>query len=223
MAQNKRAQDGDVVFANTQTAGKGRAGRIWLDAHGKALLFSILLDAEIHKIVPENLSLVPIIAAVVVADAIEKKFSISLETKWPNDLLFRNKKLCGILCESLIEGNSIRAVIIGIGINFDQTKNDFPEKIRERATSIKLITDVEYEKEEILMTVVEQLQKLLVSDDGKIYLNLWKKRCPFLGKQISFHAGDVVTSGKFVDLNPKGALILETENGLQTFFSGEIV
>jgi len=212
--------DGDVILANTQTAGKGRANKTWIDSPGKSLLFSVFLDAQSHQITPENLPLIPIIVSVIVADAIEKKFSISLETKWPNDLLFQNQKVCGILCESMIEGNLVRAAIVGIGINFDQTKNDFPKEIQKQATSLKLISENKYPKEEILMAIVKRLKTLRISG---VFLDLWKKRCPFLGKEISFHSGDILVSGKFVDLNDKGALILETKDGLQTFYSGEIV
>ena len=115
--------EGALVVADHQTAGRGRLGRAWEAPPGTALLFSILLKPPPERHAPE-LSLV---AGVAVADALERALGLSVQIKWPNDVMLRRKKIAGCLAEAR-DG----AVVLGIGVNVEQTESELPRRTRDR-------------------------------------------------------------------------------------------
>ena len=136
--------EGALVVADHQTAGRGRLGRSWDAPPGKALLFSVLLKPPAARNAPE-LSLV---AGVAVADALERTLGLSVQIKWPNDVMLRRKKVAGCLAEAR-DG----AVVLGIGVNVDQTTDDLPPN----AGSIRTLTGRGWDREELLDSVLEDV------------------------------------------------------------------
>ncbi len=148
------APEGLVVVAGTQTAGRGRMGRSWWDSPGASLSFSILLRPKIP--LPQY----PLLALAVACAVAEAGTEISgepLDVKWPNDVVHRGRKLCGVLAESRVSGGvpspSVSShsgpsagplppgppVVIGAGVNVNQRESDFPPELRERATSLRIV------------------------------------------------------------------------------------
>ncbi len=123
------APEGTLIVAETQTKGRGRLGRTWLDTPGCALLFSLLVRPQVS---PEILVTIPLLCGVSMALAIEKVTGITTGLKWPNDLLIGEHKVCGILCEAQTSAKGIEGIIIGIGVNTSLV----PESVAYRATSI---------------------------------------------------------------------------------------
>lgn len=127
------APEGTLVVAANQTAGKGRRGRTWVAPAGSSVMMSILLRPEFA---PERASMLTLVTAMAVARGIREVTGIEAGIKWPNDIVADGKKLCGILTEMSTEMDYIRYVVIGIGINV--SIKEFPEELRQKATSLEL-------------------------------------------------------------------------------------
>ena len=136
--------EGALVVADHQTAGRGRLGRSWEAPAGTALLFSVLLTPPPERHAPE-LSLV---AGIAVADALEQTLGLAVQIKWPNDVMLRRQKVAGCLAEAR-DG----AVVLGIGVNVDQTKAQLPPN----AGSIRTLTGRSWEREDLLSTLLDDL------------------------------------------------------------------
>jgi BirA family biotin operon repressor/biotin-[acetyl-CoA-carboxylase] ligase len=136
--------EGALVVADHQSAGRGRLGRSWDAPAGTALLFSVLLKPPAERRTPE-LSLV---AGIAVADALERMLGLSVQIKWPNDVMLRRQKIAGCLAEAR-DG----AVVLGIGVNVDQTRAELPPN----AGSIRTLTGRGWDREDLLATVLDDL------------------------------------------------------------------
>ena len=145
----RRGVAGDVFVAEFQTAGRGRLDHAWHAAKGLNLTFSVVLDVGEKE--PSEVATLPLVVGLAVADAVKEVLGKSAAIKWPNDVLVGGKKICGILCERAVNG-----VIAGIGVNVNQV--EFPEEIRERATSIALEVGAAVEKEKVLEAILKALE-----------------------------------------------------------------
>ena len=202
--------EGALVVADHQTAGRGRLGRSWEAPPGKALLFSILLRPPSERNVPE-LSLV---AGVAVADALERTLGLSVQLKWPNDVMLRRRKVAGCLAE-VRDG----VVVLGIGLNVNQTREELPE----HAGSLLTLTGRETNREELLSTLLEDLEARYAdwSEGGldAVYEGLGPR--DFLrGRRVSVNG----TSGVATMINREGRLEIQVGHGeLVTVESGEVL
>lgn len=155
-----------VAWAVTQTAGKGQMGTMWKSESGKNLTFSILRNAKVLKIGQQFYPLMA--ASLAVKDVLQKLLIKNVRVKWPNDILTGNDKICGILIESIIKGRRFDAMIIGVGLNVNQTTwTGIP-----RATSIKTETGIDFDLEEVLNMLLIQfhiyVNKLIQGDFEQI-------------------------------------------------------
>ncbi len=203
--------EGTVVIADYQSHGRGRFGRIWKANPGENILMSIILRPKIPL---ERFSIFPFLSAVAVAESIEKNANIKVTTKWPNDLLINGKKFCGILMEASITAESGDFIILGIGINVNQS--EFPPEIRDYATSLYLSTGKIYDRTELVKDILRQLEinyeNLNKSNDFKSVFERWKKRCEMLGKRIKVILSGKEITGKAIDVDDMGFLLLEDDN-----------
>lgn len=206
------AAEGLCVIAAEQTAGRGRLQREWVSPKGAGLYLSILFRPQFEKNIWPLLTLM---AAVAVHDALLEACSLVTDIKWPNDILANDKKLCGILAET-VETPSGRAVVVGIGINL--TKNVFPKQLEPAATSVEAETGKPQELERILQALIDALGKryeLLQQAAGpETTVREW---CTFSsyaeGKLISVVENNERFSGTTRGLERDGALRVETDDG----------
>lgn len=150
------AVDGTLIIANEQTKGKGRLGRRFSSPSGEGIYFSLLVMPDLEL---SHIPQMTIIAAMAVAKALNSLDGISVSIKWPNDIILDSKKVVGILTECT--GNN---VIIGIGINVNN--KNFPDELKEHATSLYLTTGHTYNREELVADVMKhfnQYYQLLLS------------------------------------------------------------
>lgn len=212
--------NGLVVVADNQTQGRGRGERKWLSEPGKNLTFSILLIPKVEDI---NWRILPILTASALAISIDNFSSVTTQTKWPNDLILNNKKFGGILIETAF-ANSLKRIIIGIGINVNQ--KSFPDEIRTIATSLFLETNINYDRELLLSSLLyslDQMYQKLLLNDYNYYLDDWRRRCNHFGKKVSFVEGTETLYGIAKELSDDGSLIIDL-NGKETKInSGEIL
>jgi BirA family biotin operon repressor/biotin-[acetyl-CoA-carboxylase] ligase len=203
------APEGVSVVAEEQTAGRGRLQRAWSSPKGAGLYFSILLRPTI----PQNgWPLITFMAALTVGDALREACELETDIKWPNDILSGERKICGILAET-IETPVGRAVILGIGINL--TQNAFPPELANVATSVSEATGRAPDREQILAALLDALSRWYsqLNDPGKI-VDAWSNRSSYaIGKLVQVSNGDDVWQGITCGVEPDGALRLRTSSG----------
>jgi BirA family transcriptional regulator, biotin operon repressor / biotin---[acetyl-CoA-carboxylase] ligase len=206
------AAEGLCVVASEQTAGRGRLQRQWISPKGAGVYFSVVLRPRIPQ---SNWPLITLAAAVAVHDALLEACSLKTDIKWPNDLMSDNRKLCGILAET-VETTKGRALVLGIGINLSSSA--FPPEVTEIATSVQSETGEVPELETILRHLIVALEKryeMLQSEDGpEEVLREWSIRSSYAnGKPVRVSSGKEVFVGVTRGLENDGALRVETDKG----------
>lgn len=208
--------DGIVVVAKEQTAGHGRKGRRWLD-NGKSLLFSFLLkDKGIEKFQ----SLIPLIAGASLAETL-LKMGIKMEIKWPNDIYIGDKKVAGIISES-IQDNAFEALVIGIGINLDN--DDFPSYL-PNPTSLYLETNKHFDKDDILRNFLDVFDQLLAKqlNGENAFFPIIKEHDYLKGKKIVLNYYNENRHVEALGIASDGAYEVRNEDGTITkVTSGEV-
>ncbi len=214
------AQEGTVVFAEHQSAGRGRLGRAWEANPNENLMFSVILRPSLS---PEAVNLLPLYAAVAVAAAVEKTTGLSVQCKWPNDLLIDGKKFAGILLEGSLKQSSVEYVVIGIGINVNQM--EFPPTLMQKATSLRLSLGREIDRPALfreVMNSMEQYHNTLTPGKFSAVVPLWTTRTQMLNRQISIDQQGSVLSGIVRGISPEGGLVVALADREQTLFAGDV-
>lgn len=207
---NKYNINGTVFYTEKQLKGRGRKNRPWYSAKELNLTFSILLNNKKH--ITENPVLLNFAASLAVGNALENLYQLKVELKWPNDVLINGKKICGILTESTSEGNKIDRLVIGFGINVNQTM--FQGSYSIPPTSVKLEINETGEREKLLAEVLNNFEELLLVliESPENILKDWKQRCSMIGDKISITEDDKVKYGIFEDVDDNGFLLLRDNN-----------
>lgn len=217
-----KASYGDCIIANEQTSGKGRLGRTFSSVADKGIYLSYLINPKSQS--PFILSQITAWGAVAVRDAIFEICGISPEIKWVNDLVCGNKKLCGILTEMSVVGESAEAenVVIGIGINVSHSSEDFPDEIKDIATSVEIITQKKTDRAKLCASIIEKLDKL-VSDfpeNKKYYLDEYRKSCAIIGKKIRIIKNSTEILGTALDIDDNFGLKVIFDDGKEEVITG---
>ncbi len=215
-------EEGTVVIADEQTQGRGTRGRSWCSPKKMGIYASIIFRPPHSKI-----SLLPLVAGLAVAEAVSKSTGIKVKLKWPNDLVWRTKKLGGILCESGFLGNQLSFVICGIGLNVMHSRSDFPRDIQRQAVSLKLITKKDIDSEKILQELWPALDGwynlFLKEDHKKIALSFEEHSVLSLGDKTTVKSEGREFAGLYAGVDFQGRLILERGTERIYFSSAEIV
>lgn len=218
---NKGARKGTLVFTDNQKGGKGRGARTWYSSPERSLTFSIILYPELNSL---SLGWYPLLAGLSIIEALSR-FNLSANLKWPNDLSIKGEKLAGILCESKIKGKRIRALVMGIGLNVNEIKQDFPPELEGSVTSMLLASHQFFRREKVLAEILNSLEMHLdqfqTNGPDKIR-SKWLHYCHHLNSIISFHRGNKTVTGKFLGLGPNGEARLLIKNEEVLFSSGEV-
>lgn len=220
------ADEGLCIVARQQTAGRGRYGRVWISEKDAGLYFSIVLRPSFEA---QYLSLITLMAGVAVHDALSE-LGIDADIKWVNDLLVREKKICGILAETT-ETSLGLAVVVGIGINLKSS--NFPPELVGTATSIEeecmaggaaggVDTDELAEK---LNRYLSYFYSVLTAPGGPAaIIDEWRQRSSYYrGKRVTVNLENKTISGVTDGLEPNGALrIMRDDGGIATVHAGEV-
>ena len=175
------AVHGSVLVADHQSAGRGRMGRSFVSPRGKGLYLSYLLRTDLPG---EILVRATGMAAVAVCRAVERVSGATPSIKWTNDLVLNGKKLCGILAETVMQGQET-ALIIGVGVNVSHTAADFGPEVAEIATSLEM-EGYCVPRAALAATVIEELHKLSEQLGGDVlaWVEEYRRRCVNLGKEV---------------------------------------
>ncbi len=207
------APEGEIVIAESQEKGRGRLGRHWVYPPFLNLYLSVILRPDIP---PPQASLITLMAAVAVAEGIERFSGLHPVIKWPNDILLKNRKVAGLLNEIHSETDRIHFVILGVGVNLNMDKKLFTKEIRSTATSLKMETGKAVSRKEFVPCLLEALEKwytLFLREGGKPVLEVWRERAQIRGKAVKVTSFGETLFGRAVDVDSEGRLILETEKG----------
>lgn len=209
-----KENDGLAVFAEEQTAGRGRSGSKWLSEPGESLLCSIVLTES--NCGAELLSLA---CAVAVAEAIGKQGESQAQIKWPNDIILNGKKVAGILLESKTI-NARTAYIIGIGINCHQKQSSFPRELQKAATSIDIesrtICDRNSLAKRLLTSVEHRLET--AGQTSEEVTEQWRNLSTQLGYRITLLFDGKKFAGNCIGIDPRRGLILQLDSGSRRIF-----
>ena len=204
---SKKNLENIVVIADGQTKGRGRFKRKWHSSK-EGLWMSILVKPKNI----EKLQYLTFAAAICVVKSIKKIVKIKTDIKWPNDVLYKNKKLCGILTEGIFGKENF--VVVGIGLNLNQT--NFPSEIKNLATSLKIIKKTSFDKNEFANVIVGEFFNFYENFYSKNKFDKimaeWKKYCNTIGKSVLVTTKTGTVKGKVIGVDDECNLLLKLKN-----------
>jgi BirA family biotin operon repressor/biotin-[acetyl-CoA-carboxylase] ligase len=220
-AANGGAPHGSVYFADEQLAGRGRGGHDWQSAAGQGLYVSVLLRLAIPA---ARLPLLPLAAGLAAAEAIRSVAGLTVDLRWPNDLLIDARKTGGILVESKIEGQAAGFAVVGIGINVHQSA--FDPGLSTPATSLDLESGRQISRQTLLIALLESLEReaLGLIDPAAVTTipaRVEKGSTWICGRRVEVH-GPQSCIGVTAGLDKNGFLLVRTEDGMVTVQTGGI-
>ena len=228
---NKKAKEmsqegckhGTLITAESQQAGIGRRGRSWSSEEGAGIYMSMLLRPDIKT---EHASCLTLVAAISVAKAIAEMVNeeTEIKIKWPNDIVMNKKKVCGILTELSLDGCNIDSLVIGIGINV--LNRNFPDEIKETASSLFLETQIEIEKEELIEKVWRNFEYyydlFLQTQDLRGLKGDYEKMLANQNQIVKVLDPNGEYEGIAKGITNTGELLVETQQGTCVVSSGEV-
>ena len=211
--------EGACVFAEHQKKGRGRMGRVWASPKHKAILLSVLLRP---KLSPSGVPRITLAAALSVTRAVKKVCGVSVGIKWPNDVIYQDKKLCGILTEMSAETDRARFVVLGIGLNVNSKAKELPPG----STSLREITGKEVSRVAFARELLKELEKdmlRLKKGHHEKMVEEWEEYSETTVKRVTATLLDRNVQGQATGIDSDGALWIRKDNGLQErILSGDI-
>ena len=220
---NYGADEGTVVIAEKQTAGRGRLRREWISPKG-GLYFSVVLRPKLGAVDAVKLVFV---AGLAVAQVLREQYGLRVETKWPNDVLVNARKICGILTEMNTTREKVNYAVVGIGINANfGVEKAFPEPLKAITTSVENELGRKVRLEELFRALLQRFENVynLYAERGfTSILEKWKKYASFLNRRIEVTSLNEKLSGLALDVDNDGALLLRLEDEtIKHVFVGDI-
>lgn len=205
--------DGTAVIAKCQTNGKGRLGKVW-NAESDMLSMSVLLKAL------DNPMKVTLMSAIAVTQAIEALYPLKAQIKWTNDIIVNEHKVCGILCESRINGEH-PDIVCGIGVNVLTRKAFFEEHNLPYGSSLYILSGKEIPPKEMGEEILNKLEPLLSMSFEEVKEE-YKQRCVTLGRAVRAVINNNEVIAKAIDIDDTGRLVCENKSGRFTINAGEV-
>lgn len=220
----KLAADGEspspVIFAGTQTRGRGRQGRSWTSPPGSGLTFSLLAPSGLQSDCAGALALA---VAVAIAETAGEDFGVNATIKWPNDVLVGASKLAGVLVESRsIRGATAYAVGVGINVNLDAAQA--PEALRGLFTSLRMETGAPCRLEDVAAALLSRVDRWLDAVRAQRWADIearWQRYSCLLGRTVTVECAGEVHTGTVVDLQPLEGIALQLDTGYVRIFRAE--
>lgn len=215
-------KEGTVLLAEEQTLGRGRMGREWISPRGKGIWMTLVLKPQIE---PSKVASITQIGAAAVYSGLEK-MGIRTKIKWPNDILLNKKKVGGLLTEMSGDLNGVDYVIMGIGLNVNLDKEDFPDTLKHKATSIRIEKGRKIDRKKTIASILNEFEKHYVDfnedKDLRGVIDILRENSILLGNEIRLIDGSKEKKGIALDINQDGSLLLEFKEGRKSIYSGEV-
>jgi BirA family biotin operon repressor/biotin-[acetyl-CoA-carboxylase] ligase len=204
--------EGTIVTADEQTAGRGRFGRAWSSVSGVGLYFSLVLRPPVAPAASAALTLA---CGLGVARGIGDAAGVVCDIRWPNDVMLADKKLAGILVEMNAEGDRVRHVVVGVGVNVNQ--ESLPPELAEIATSLRIETGCEYLREAVLEAILRRITdyyRMFVERGPVPVIDAFTRASSYAkGKRVVIEGAGRPLEGITAGLDPTGQLLLRTADG----------
>jgi BirA family biotin operon repressor/biotin-[acetyl-CoA-carboxylase] ligase len=214
------AVEGTIVLAEMQTKGRGRLGRNWLSPKYKGIYLSLILRPKISL---SQASLLTLLSAISVCEAIKEVTSLEAKIKWPNDIILNDKKLGGILIELNAETDQVKFVVIGLGLNINNDKKSLPDT----AISLKEAKKEEISRVELLKEILRRMEsnyKLFQKGEQREIIEKWRVLNITLGKRIKIAFQKEHLEGEALEIDTDGGLLVRRDSGMiEKIMSGDIV
>lgn len=209
------AAHGAAVLADAQRRGRGRRGAVWVSPARRNLIASVVLRPALP---PEKWARLTQACALAVCDALDAVPGLneSARIKWPNDVYLSGKKVCGILVESAVGAGGAGFVIAGAGVNLNLKPDDFPEELRDTATSVWIERGgLPVERELFALRFLDALERraLEAERDFPALLAAVEARSFLTGRRVTLLAGETTLEGVAAGLGPEGELLLRLDDG----------
>lgn len=216
------APHGTLVTADSQTAGKGRRGRSWIAPRGQGIWMSLVLRPDIE---PQSASMLTLVAALAVSDGIKNSTGLDVSIKWPNDIVCRGRKLCGILTEMSTEGDWIRYCVVGMGINVDMEA--FPEELKDKATSLCMELKAPVRRSPVICACMETFEYyygiFIKTGDLSALVDAYNSRSANLGRTVTVLDPKGEYRGEALGIDSQGSLLVKCIGGeIRSVISGEV-
>ena len=218
-SMSRKSEVGSIFLAEQQTRGRGRQGRQWDSPFGEGLFLSVLGYPDLP---PCQVMKLTLCAGMAVCKGIEDVTGMSPQIKWPNDIVLEGKKVSGILAEMKAEAEQILHVVMGIGVNVNQTK--FPKELNQIATSLKRITGKEWDKNRLAAAICNRMAEYEELLRNHCFpMEEYRKLCVTLGREVRVIRVDSEYSAKALTVTDEGELVVQLPDGAQqTISSGEV-
>lgn len=208
---NSGAAHGTAILAEAQTAGKGRLGRHWISPPRLNVYCSLILkNPEISR----HMSWIPLVTGLALSEATRQSCGIEISLKWPNDLLYGEKKIGGILCESSSQGAQFSTCVVGFGMNINSQETDFPEELRSLATSCHQATRQFYDRNGLVADMFNQLESwydCVAAEQFEHIRQSYAAACATLGREVEVSCvAEQTIHGTATDIGRDGALLVAT-------------
>jgi len=218
------AGEGVVVFAESQTKGRGRLGRLWISPARKGLWFSILLRPDLR---PQDTTRIMVASGTALRRAIVSVTGLDAGIKWPNDILVNGRKVAGILTELHAELDRVQYVVLGIGVDVNLSAADFPQALRGQATSLKIELGRSLSRPELAVAILRELDReygRVLEGSFPEVADEWVEHCVTIGQNVRLASGGRQLSGRAEALGDDGALLLRSEHGrVERILAGDVV
>jgi BirA family biotin operon repressor/biotin-[acetyl-CoA-carboxylase] ligase len=217
------AEDGTVVVAEEQTAGRGRLGRTWYSEKSSGIYVSVIVRPPLS---PTAAPILTLMAGVATQHALSSVTGLSVDIRWPNDLLVNGKKVCGILTEMNAELGRLHAVVLGIGINVNH--GEMPAALRAVATSLRIESRRTWSRVQIFIALLRELDRhyhLLLQKGSAAIAERWAAASSYAsGKRIRIVTGEAESLATTTGLEASGALRVRYDDGREeALVAGEVV
>lgn len=215
------AGQGLLVIGEEQTDGRGRRGRAWESKKGEGIFMSLLLKPDIE---PSHASMLTLVMGMAVRDALEMAGLSDVRIKWPNDIVCSGKKVCGILTEMSAQVDYVNHIVLGVGINVHN--QEFPEDVRQAATSVFLETGMHICRAELVAQCMRKFEgyyaRFIKTQDLGGLMEEYNARLVNCGRQVRVLDFKKDFTGIAKGINAQGELLVETEDGLKYVSAGEV-
>jgi BirA family biotin operon repressor/biotin-[acetyl-CoA-carboxylase] ligase len=216
-------KEGVVVFAESQTKGRGRLGRKWLSPPRRGLWFSVLLRPDLR---PQAATQLTVAAATALVRAIREQTGLTPEIKWPNDILIKGRKVAGVLTELAAELDHVKHLTLGIGVDVNLAASEFPPELRKLATSLKIECGRHLSRIDLAAAILRELDcdyARICAGQFEAVADEWQEQCATIGRRVTIHIGPRALQGHAEALDDDGALLLRTEHGrLERIIGGDV-
>ena len=212
---------GTIVITENQTNGKGQKNKTWGMVPGKSLVFSLILTKN-YPI--DHSGLICLSVSLALIESLNKR-GLDAQLKWPNDLLIDGKKIGGILCETKIEKNKIKNMVIGVGVNVNESIAEHDESIQKNLTTMFEVSKHPHQRELIVAEFINSFELMLnkLSTEPNQIIEEWLDKCMHLNEKILFLQNEKILEGVFCGLDNNGFAKIEIDNKVKSYNSINLI